>query len=129
MSEKQHRISIGISRRSFLATSLLALPAVTFASKSEQNWPGFRGPGAQGIADGYPTRVAWNADAGVGKSSGILWRTEIPGLGHSSPIIWGERIFVTTAVSSNANSQFVNDLARTPFSVQLSSPPIPDLDP
>jgi outer membrane protein assembly factor BamB len=98
MNEKQHRNIIAISRRSFLATSLMALPAVTFAAKSEQNWPGFRGPGAQGIADGYPTRIAWNADAGVGKSSGILWRTEIPGLGHSSPIVWGDRIYVATAV-------------------------------
>lgn len=98
MNEKPHRNIIGISRRSFLATSLMALPAVTFAAKAEQNWPGFRGPGAQGIADGYPTRVAWNADAGVGKSSGILWRTEIPGLGHSSPIVWGDRIYVATAV-------------------------------
>jgi outer membrane protein assembly factor BamB len=87
-----------ISRRSFLATSLMALPAITLASKSEQNWPGFRGPGAQGIADGYPTRAAWNADQTAGKLSGVLWRAEIPGLGHSSPIIWGDRVYVATAV-------------------------------
>jgi outer membrane protein assembly factor BamB len=100
MKDKEHRNMIGMSRRSFLATSLMALPAVTLASnsKSEQNWPGFRGPGSQGIADGYPTRVAWNADAEAGKQSGILWRTEIPGLAHSSPIVWGNRIYVATAV-------------------------------
>lgn len=100
MKEEQQRNIIGISRRSFLATSLMALPAVTLASnpKSEQNWPGFRGPGSQGIADGYPTRVAWNADAEAGKPSGVLWRTEIPGLAHSSPIVWGDRIYVATAV-------------------------------
>ncbi len=98
MNEKQRRNLIGISRRSFLATSLMALPAAGLAAKSEQNWPGFRGPGAQGIADGYPTRASWNADAGVGKPAGILWRTEIPGLGHSSPIIWGDRIYLATAV-------------------------------
>lgn len=98
MNTKQHWNKIEISRRSFLATSLMALPAVTLASKSEQNWPGFRGPGSQGIADGYPTRVGWNADADVAKPSGILWRTEIPGLGHSSPIVWGDRIYVATAV-------------------------------
>jgi len=94
--------SFELSRRSFLASSLMALPAVTLAAnsntKSEQNWPGFRGPGAQGIADGYPTRAAWNADASAGKVSGVLWRAEIPGLGHSSPIIWGDRIYVGTAV-------------------------------
>src|SRR5579862_8363724 len=90
--------AIGISRRSFLVTSLMALPAVALASKSEQNWPGFRGPGGLGIADGYPTRAAWNADMTAGKVSGVLWRAEIPGLGHSSPIIWGDRIYVATAV-------------------------------
>src|SRR5215813_6519072 len=92
-----------LSRRSFLATSLMALPSVALASrigssKSEQNWPQFRGPGSVGIADGYPTKVSWNADSTSGNVSGIKWRAEIPGLGHSSPIIWGNRIFVGTAV-------------------------------
>src|SRR6185436_9528398 len=92
--------SLELSRRSFLASSLMALPAVTLAanSKSEQNWPGFRGTGGQGIADGYPTLATWNADASAGKVSGVSWRAEIPGLGHSSPIIWGDRIYVGTAV-------------------------------
>jgi outer membrane protein assembly factor BamB len=85
-----------LSRRSFLASSLLALPALTLAAKSEQNWPGFRGLGAQGIADGYPTRATWNVE--TGKTAGVLWRAEVPGLGHSSPIIWGDRIYVATAV-------------------------------
>ena len=92
-----------LTRRSFLTTSLMAAPAIalasgTFDSKTEQNWPGFRGPGAQGIADGYPTRADWNADAAAGKLSGVLWRVDVPGLGHSSPIVWGDNIFVATAV-------------------------------
>lgn len=100
VNDRDNEHSTGLSRRSFLASSLLALPAVTFASnaKTEQNWPGFRGPGARGIAEGYPTPAAWNADATAGKVSGVLWRAEIPGLGHSSPIIWGDRIYVGTAV-------------------------------
>ena len=93
----------GLTRRSFLATSLSALPAITLASgtldsKTEQNWPGFRGTGAQGVAEGYPTRADWNADAAAGKLSGVLWRIELPGLGHSSPIVWGDNIFVATAI-------------------------------
>src|ERR1044071_3620126 len=98
MNEKKRESLSEISRGSFLMTSLMALPAVTLASKSEQNWPGFRGPGAQGIADGYPTRASWNVDAAAGKPSGLLWRAEIQGLGHSSPIVWGNRIYVATAV-------------------------------
>jgi outer membrane protein assembly factor BamB len=107
MSEKNRSNIFETSRRAFLKSSLIALPAATaFASlsdfsdsvKSEQNWPGFRGPGATGIADGYPTRVAWNADSTAGPVSGVLWRAEIPGLAHSSPIVWGDRIYLATAV-------------------------------
>jgi len=92
-----------LTRRSFLTTSLMAAPAIalasgTFDSKPEQNWPGFRGPGAQGVADGYPTRADWNVDAASGKISGVLWRVDVPGLGHSSPIVWGDNIIVATAV-------------------------------
>ena len=97
MDKKADRVS-GLSRRSFLATSLLALPAVSLAAKTEQNWPMFRGPGGLGIAEGYPTKATWNVDQAAGKVSGLLWKTEIPGLGHSSPIIWGDRIYLATAV-------------------------------
>ncbi len=86
------------TRRSFLATSLLALPAASMTLKPEQNWPQFRGPAGQGIADGFPTRANWNVDATTGKLDGVIWRTEVPGLGHSSPIIWKDRIYLATAV-------------------------------
>ncbi len=86
-----------LSRRTFLHTTLAALPASTLAAAPEQNWPEFRGPGGRGVADGFPTSLNWNADP-TGKASGVLWRAEVPGLGHSSPIIWGNRIFVATAV-------------------------------
>jgi outer membrane protein assembly factor BamB len=81
-----------------MALPAAALASKNFAPKVEQNWPGFRGPGAQGIADGFPTRAAWNVEAGAGKASGVLWRADVPGLGHSSPIIWGDNLYVATAV-------------------------------
>ncbi|MEO7650102.1 MAG: PQQ-binding-like beta-propeller repeat protein, partial [Bryobacteraceae bacterium] len=68
------------------------------AKKEDGNWPGFRGPGARGVADGFPTPTIWNADDSAGKLSGVLWRAEVPGLGHSSPVVWGNRVFVATAV-------------------------------
>lgn len=61
-----------------------------------ENWPSFRGPNASGIADGQPLSVSWDAE----RSIDILWRASIPGLGHSSPVVWGDRVFVTTAISS-----------------------------
>lgn len=63
-----------------------------------QNWPQFRGTGAQGTADGISTPATWDAT----KMSGVLWKTPIPGLAHSSPVVWGRRVIVTTAVSSEA---------------------------
>lgn len=66
------------------------------------NWPSFRGPGASGVADGQSPPTAWDAE----KSINIRWSTPIPGLGHASPIVWGDRIFLTTAVSSEARPEF-----------------------
>lgn len=85
------------SRRTFLQTTMAVLPAATWAATPEQNWPMFRGPGGRGVADGFQTSLTWDADPSS-KASGVLWRAEVPGLGHSSPIIWGNRIFVATAV-------------------------------
>ena len=59
-----------------------------------QSWPSFRGPLASGVAEGHPVPVKWDAE----RSENIRWKTYIPGLGHSSPVVWGNRIFVTTAV-------------------------------
>jgi outer membrane protein assembly factor BamB len=66
-------------------------------SVSAQNWPSFRGPQASGVADGSPTPVTWN----VSTSQNVLWTTPIAGLAVSSPIVWGDRVFVSTAVSSD----------------------------
>ena len=60
------------------------------------NWPSFRGLNASGVADGQAPPVSWNEE----RSINIRWRAPIPGLGHSSPIVWGDKVFVTTAVSS-----------------------------
>ena len=59
------------------------------------DWPQFRGVRASGVADGFEAPVRWNAETG----ENILWKTPIPGLGHSSPILWGDLVCVTTADS------------------------------
>jgi outer membrane protein assembly factor BamB len=75
------------------------LPAPAPAAGS---WPSFRGPQASGIADGQNLPDRWD----VAKGENILWRTPIPGLAHSSPIVWGDRVFVTSAVSTKPNASF-----------------------
>jgi outer membrane protein assembly factor BamB len=62
-----------------------------------QNWPSFRGPHASGVADGQKPPLRWDVDKGVN----VRWKTPIPGLGHSCPVVWGDRVFVTTAISSD----------------------------
>ena len=64
------------------------------------HWPQFRGPGASGIAEGSKLPTVWNVE----EKKNVLFKTPLPGLGHSSPIIWGEKVFVTTAVSPKNNN-------------------------
>lgn len=66
------------------------------------SWPSFRGPQASGVADGQNLPDQWNAKTG----ENILWRTSIPGLAHSSPIVWGNQVFVTTAISTDPKATF-----------------------
>ncbi len=76
------------------------------AAPSEGSWPSFRGPNASGVSDGQRLPDRWNGTTG----ENILWRTPIPGLAHSSPIVWRDRVFVTTAISSRRNATFKRGL-------------------
>src|SRR5438132_5680824 len=84
------------SRRRFL--ELAAASPLAFAAEPDPGWPSFRGPEGRGVADGYPVLASWNADAAAGAIRGVRWRAAVPGLGHSSPIIWGERVYVPSAI-------------------------------
>jgi outer membrane protein assembly factor BamB len=64
------------------------------------DWPSFRGIQASGVADGRPTPATWSVPEG----RGVLWKTPVEGLGHSSPIIWGDRLCVTTAMSGRTDA-------------------------
>jgi hypothetical protein len=77
---------------------LLLLALYLFSATAHaQNWPSFRGAGAGGVADGFATATQWDGE----KSVNLLWKVPIPGLALSSPIVWGDRVFVTSAVSSD----------------------------
>jgi outer membrane protein assembly factor BamB len=64
----------------------------TFAGE----WPCWRGPLLNGVSDETKAPIQWSS--GTNGVSNIAWKTAIPGWGHSSPIIWGDRIFLTTYV-------------------------------
>ena len=85
------------------ALALLAAAAPAAA----QPWPSFRGPQASGVAAGTtPVATSWNVPGGTA----VLWKTPIPGISVSSPIVWGDRLFVSTAVSSDPGAGFKHGL-------------------
>ena len=65
--------------------------------ESAGNWPQFRGDAASGISAGNPP-IEWDFESG----KNVKWKTDIPGLGHSSPVIWGDHVFVTTAIDQDS---------------------------
>ena len=75
----------------FKRFSVMLILAVATVTLSAENWPQWRGPGSQGISAESRVPTEWNA------SKNIAWKSELPS-GHSSPIVWGDRIFVTSAV-------------------------------
>jgi outer membrane protein assembly factor BamB len=86
-----------------IATASSARPPKSADPKSAAgSWPAFRGFQASGIAESQNLPDTWNAKTG----ENILWRTPLPGLAHSSPVVWGKRIFVTSAVSSDPKATF-----------------------
>jgi len=62
-------------------------------------WPGFRGPWGCGFMDNVSAPTSWSVDS----TRNIKWKTPIPGLGHSCPVIWGDLLIVTTAASSRGS--------------------------
>jgi outer membrane protein assembly factor BamB len=94
--------ALKIPERKIVRTGPEKPPALPAAKPAKGSWPSFRGPNASGVAEGQNLPEKWNPAA----QENILWRTPIPGLAHSSPVVWGDRIFVTTAISSRANATF-----------------------
>jgi len=71
-----------------------------------RNWPSFRGDASAGNGDGQRAITDWDAESG----KNIKWKTPIPGVATSSPIVWGNRVFATTAVSSAGNNSIKTGL-------------------
>jgi outer membrane protein assembly factor BamB len=95
-----------------------ALPPIPPANRlAGAPWPSFRGPGASGIGAGQGMPTSWDGEA----KENIRWRTPIPGIALSSPVIWGDRIFISTAASEDADSTFRTGLYGDVDSVEDDS--------
>lgn len=66
-----------------------------------RDWPQFRGIAAGGVSEGAETPSAWNVPAG----ERVKWKTAIPGLSHSSPVVFGDLVCVSTAISGKADPE------------------------
>jgi outer membrane protein assembly factor BamB len=75
----------------------LALPACLVARllSAESDWPGFRGPKGDGTSDARDLPLTW------GETNGLAWKTATPGRGRSSPVVVGDRIWLTTAIEQD----------------------------
>ncbi len=80
-----------------LGLVLLSLTATVWA----EEWPGWRGPRGDGTSEESGIPVRWSAN------ENIAWRTDIPGSGHSSPVVWGDRVFLTTCIEKQQKRELL----------------------
>jgi len=91
-----------------------AAPAAEAVPRKEARpWPAFRGAGGAGVGDGQGAPWRWNVASG----ENIRFKTPLPGMALSSPIVWGGRIFVTSAVSAKGDATIRTGLYGDPASV------------
>ena len=79
-----------MTKRSALVWQTFILLAAAAPLAAEQNWPQWRGPEMSGTAPGTGYPVKWSTDR-----ENVVWRYELPGIGASTPAIWGDRILLT----------------------------------
>jgi outer membrane protein assembly factor BamB len=91
----------GAAIAALLVVSVSAQEASRRPQDAAANWPSFRGAQASGVSPSAQPPITWN----VGSSSNVVWRVSIPGLAHSSPIVWGDRVYLTTAIGPGAAAQ------------------------
>lgn len=76
----------------FAIAATLLLPPSSSIPAAEDNWPQWRGPSGRGVSDAPDYPAEW------GPQTNVAWKTPVPGRGHSSPVVWGDRIFLTTSI-------------------------------
>lgn len=86
------------------ATGLM-LFVIFCVGSSAGEWPEFRGPGGQGVAHAADLPVKWS------QGENVMWRRPVPGLGWSSPVVGGGRIFLTTGVAEGDGAPSLRALA------------------
>ena len=96
-----------------ILAGLFLLPSLAQADTNAY-WPHWRGPNENGLVDHGNPPVEWS------ESKNIRWKAAIPGLGHATPVVWGDRIFVQTAVQTDKTVEIAqeNKKAAPPYVYQ-----------
>jgi outer membrane protein assembly factor BamB len=81
-----------MNRAVFVAAGLTLLVLADLSATDQ--WPQFRGPLAGAVADDPALPDVWS------ETENVVWKASIPGLGWSSPVVWGDHVFLTTAIST-----------------------------
>jgi ankyrin repeat protein len=79
-----------------------AAPPRAVARTTPKPWPAFRGENAAGTANGQGAVTGWDVE----KGTNIRWKTPIPGIANASPIVWGNKVFLLSAISSAGDATF-----------------------
>jgi outer membrane protein assembly factor BamB len=82
-----------------LVLAALVFPGATLGANDDANWPQWRGPAATGAAAVGDPPTEWS------ETKNVRWKAKIGGLGSSSPIVWGDLVFVTTAVDTGKKAR------------------------
>ena len=107
--------------RTLTASLLLAVPlaAVTGAAEPSE-WPQFRGPSGSGVADASSLPEHWS------RTDNVAWAIDVPGRGWSSPIVWRDRVFVTSAISPGAFKAPSTGIYGNDYAAELSKQGLSD---
>jgi outer membrane protein assembly factor BamB len=104
------RVPVGV----LLALISVHLFAADFATDRNDNWHQWRGPGASGVARNGNPPLSWSS------TENVLWRTPIDGHGSSTPIVWGDRVFLLTSIRTDEvdpNLPKPEDQPKRPFGI------------
>src|ERR1017187_3336868 len=89
MSNRSARVWCG------LAVLVLTLSTQAMAGEPRDNWPHWRGPEANGFAPKADPPINWDA------RTNIKWKAPLPGRGSATPIVWGDQVFIVTAIATD----------------------------
>ena len=102
------------------ALGAVCLWAATAEPQGPVNWPQFRGADGAGIADSSVLPTRWSA------TENVAWSAEVPGRGWSSPIVWGDRVYVTTAVNAGGFKAPSTGIYGNDFAAELKKQGLSD---